>query len=332
MQTCIAISRGIASTGLDIIVYTTCLTVYPFVALICSNGQLSAWRFIQHHHTSPEGKTVDGGCLLLLSCLTPSGFTCYPWGRIHWTKAKSGERCYDLQQLHLMPWVKAQMMGDFNRKILQRTQTIGMWSESSRYKDWVCVTCLMYILRLLYPNPIYSKQDQPINSVVLVAQACVKKHLFEACRGQVACSSWLRMQQEFHVPRAFRQNETKTLRGVVIHFRVWCCQLSGIVKSGSRQLWMAKFPLLGIFRAFREENLLESQTLCSLLTPSLLAEQWSIQSGFVGAWKKAIVKHTYLYYQILYNIICTFIMKWTWCSSMYIDITHRISIKAHGVL
>ena len=50
----------------------------------------------------------------------------------------------------------------------------------------------MYILRLLYPNPIYSKQDQPINSVVLVAQACVKKHLFEACRGQVACSSWLR--------------------------------------------------------------------------------------------------------------------------------------------
>lgn len=101
-----------------------------------------------------------------------------------------------------MPWVKAQMMGDFNTKILQRTQTIGMWSESSRYKDWVCVTCLMYILRLLYPNPIYSKQDQPINSVVLVAQACVKKHLFEACRGQVACSSWLRCNKNsmYHEP------------------------------------------------------------------------------------------------------------------------------------
>ena len=92
-----------------------------------------------------------------------------------------------------MPWVKAQMMGDFNRKILQRAQSIGMWSESSSSKDWVfawIVLCTFYVCFIRIQFTV-NKINQS-NSVVLVAQACVKKHLFEACRGQVACSSWLR--------------------------------------------------------------------------------------------------------------------------------------------
>lgn len=280
--------------------------------------------------SSPEGKTVDGGCLLLLSCLTPSGFTCYPWGRIHWTKAKSGERCYDLQQLHLCLESRHRWWGISIQRFYKEHRPLecGQNHQDIKIEFVWHVLCTYYVCFIRIQFTV-NKINQQCGTR---STGLCQETPFWGLQGSSCLQQLAEMQQEFHVPRAFRQNETKTLRGVVIHFRLWCCQLSGIVKSGSRQLWMAKFPLLGIFRAFREENLLESQTLCSLLTPSLLAEQWSIQSGFVGAWKKAIVKHTYLYYQILYNIICTFIMKWTWCSSMYIDITHRISIKAHGVL
>lgn len=165
-----------------------------------------------------------------------------------------------------------------------------------------------------------------------VAQGCVKRCTFLRPAGVklLAAVGWdaTRIPCTTSVPAKWNKN----LRGVVMNFRIWCCQLSGIVKSGSRQLWKAKFPLLGIFRAFRDENLLESQTLCSLLTLSL----WLKNGRYgVGLWvleKGRERKHTYLYYQELYNIICTFTMKWTWCSSMCIDITYSISIKAHGVL